>query len=338
VAPYTVSWTTTTAANGAHALTAVARDAAGNTGTSTAVAVTVSNPVSSVALLSNGSFESFTGNLATGWTLATDGVVGVAAAPDTGQSGLAQKITITSPGPWGLYLYQTPALKLNQSYEWTFWYKTSGAANAIWAQITDASMNQIALSQALPGTNGLWKQQTLTFTYTNGLANRLRISSNAVGSFWLDEFNLRETLLSNGSFESFTGNLATGWTLATDGVVGVAAAPDTGQSGLAQKITITTPGTWGLYLYQKPAWKLNQSYQWTFWYKTSGANAIWAQITDAPVNNIVLSQALPGTNGVWKQQTLTFTYTNGLADLLRISSSAAGSFWLDEFSLRETVP
>src|SRR5439155_7352480 len=40
--PYSVSWNTTTAATGPHTLTAVARDAAGNTST-TSVAVTVSN-------------------------------------------------------------------------------------------------------------------------------------------------------------------------------------------------------------------------------------------------------------------------------------------------------
>jgi hypothetical protein len=43
VAPYTVSWNTTTAANGTHSLTAIARDAAGNKTTSAAVSVTVSN-------------------------------------------------------------------------------------------------------------------------------------------------------------------------------------------------------------------------------------------------------------------------------------------------------
>jgi Bacterial Ig domain/Galactose oxidase, central domain len=42
-APYSVSWNTTTATNGAHTLTAIARDAAGNRTTSAAVAVTVSN-------------------------------------------------------------------------------------------------------------------------------------------------------------------------------------------------------------------------------------------------------------------------------------------------------
>jgi hypothetical protein len=42
-APYAVTWDTTAAANGAHTLTATARDAAGNTATSAPVSVTVSN-------------------------------------------------------------------------------------------------------------------------------------------------------------------------------------------------------------------------------------------------------------------------------------------------------
>lgn len=42
-APYSVAWNTTSATNGSHALTAVARDAAGNSTTSGAVSVTVAN-------------------------------------------------------------------------------------------------------------------------------------------------------------------------------------------------------------------------------------------------------------------------------------------------------
>ncbi len=42
-APYTISWDTKTAANGLHTLSAVARDAAGNTGTAANVQITVSN-------------------------------------------------------------------------------------------------------------------------------------------------------------------------------------------------------------------------------------------------------------------------------------------------------
>jgi putative lipoic acid-binding regulatory protein len=41
--PYSISWNTTTAANGSHTLTAVARDAAGNTATASSITVTVQN-------------------------------------------------------------------------------------------------------------------------------------------------------------------------------------------------------------------------------------------------------------------------------------------------------
>ena len=41
--PYSVTWNSTTATNGSHTLTAVARDAAGNSTTSAGVSVTVNN-------------------------------------------------------------------------------------------------------------------------------------------------------------------------------------------------------------------------------------------------------------------------------------------------------
>src|SRR5207245_6124242 len=69
---------TTLSANGAHTLTAVARDAAGNTATSTAVSVTVSNsvpdttPPSVPTNLSAGAASSSQINLA--WTASTDNV------------------------------------------------------------------------------------------------------------------------------------------------------------------------------------------------------------------------------------------------------------------------
>jgi chitodextrinase len=47
VAPYSVSWDTSQSLNGGHVLTAVARDAAGNTATAAQVSVTVSNPTPS---------------------------------------------------------------------------------------------------------------------------------------------------------------------------------------------------------------------------------------------------------------------------------------------------
>lgn len=60
-APYTLSWATTTAANGPHTLTAVARDAAGNTTTSTSVTVTVANDLTTAGLVAHWTFDEGSG-------------------------------------------------------------------------------------------------------------------------------------------------------------------------------------------------------------------------------------------------------------------------------------
>src|SRR5207249_3798481 len=53
--PYSISWNSTTAGNGSHTLSAVARDAAGNQATAAPVTVTVSNTSTSFDFsLSNG--------------------------------------------------------------------------------------------------------------------------------------------------------------------------------------------------------------------------------------------------------------------------------------------
>jgi hypothetical protein len=64
VAPYSLSWDTTTAIDGSHPLTAVARDGAGNTATSTGVTVTVSN-ASGTGILFESNWATATGNSST---------------------------------------------------------------------------------------------------------------------------------------------------------------------------------------------------------------------------------------------------------------------------------
>ncbi|MHB8624537.1 MAG: Ig-like domain-containing protein [Sulfuricaulis sp.] len=74
--PYSISWNTTTASNGAHTVTATARDAAGNTTTSAGVSVTVSNadtqPPSVPTNVSASAISSSQINLS--WTASTDNV------------------------------------------------------------------------------------------------------------------------------------------------------------------------------------------------------------------------------------------------------------------------
>lgn len=60
--PYSVSWNTTQVSNGSHTLTAVARDAAGNTTTSSAVSITVTNTAGSGGLVAAYSFNEGSGS------------------------------------------------------------------------------------------------------------------------------------------------------------------------------------------------------------------------------------------------------------------------------------
>lgn len=82
--PYEVAWNTLSASNASHSLTAVARDAAGNDTTSSAVAVTVSNttPGSLLSVVSTtGSGTYTTGTLAVGQALYTDRTYTVSTLP-----------------------------------------------------------------------------------------------------------------------------------------------------------------------------------------------------------------------------------------------------------------
>src|SRR2546425_1622860 len=58
LAPYSVSWNTTLATSGTHSMTAVARDAAGNTATSAAVSMTVDNTPPLISTVSSSSISS----------------------------------------------------------------------------------------------------------------------------------------------------------------------------------------------------------------------------------------------------------------------------------------
>ena len=68
-APYSLSWNTTTASDGAHTLTAVARDAAGNLATSAPVSVTTLNTAPTPPVISNVAASNVTSSSATlTWT------------------------------------------------------------------------------------------------------------------------------------------------------------------------------------------------------------------------------------------------------------------------------
>lgn len=86
--PYAISWDTTTATNGMHTLVAVARDAAGNIGTSQPVSVTVSNS-GTTRIEQDSPAVSYTGT----WYTASDPTVSGGTAAESNQAGATATLT-----------------------------------------------------------------------------------------------------------------------------------------------------------------------------------------------------------------------------------------------------
>src|SRR3989449_147519 len=116
-APYSASWNTTLAANGSHTLTAVARDAAGNSTTSAGVSVTVSNAVPDItppSVPTNLSASAVSSSQITlSWTASTDNV-GVAGYQIYRGGSQIATTSLTSYADTGLspattYVYQVSA-------------------------------------------------------------------------------------------------------------------------------------------------------------------------------------------------------------------------------------
>src|SRR6266540_1554890 len=99
--PYSVSWNTTTASEGSHTLTAVARDAAGNTTTSSAVTVTVDNTPPTVTINQAAGQADPTSTSPINFTVVFSEAVSGFAAADVTISGTAggTKTVVVSGGP-----------------------------------------------------------------------------------------------------------------------------------------------------------------------------------------------------------------------------------------------
>lgn len=106
-APYSVSWNTVTASNGSHTLTAVARDAAGNTTTATSVVVTIDNSAPTVNVTAPSSGSTVAGDNVSISADATDniGVVGVQFKLDGNNLGAED-----TSAPYGLAWDSTAAI------------------------------------------------------------------------------------------------------------------------------------------------------------------------------------------------------------------------------------
>ena len=52
----------------------------------------------------------------------------------------------------------------------------------------------LSSSSDIPGTDGSWQHKAYAFTWNNSLATQLRVGTNSVEEYLIDEFSLRETI------------------------------------------------------------------------------------------------------------------------------------------------
>jgi hypothetical protein len=127
--PYAVPWDTTTAGNGSHTLRAVARDAAGNTRTSSAVSLTVANDTSPPLPTILWSADHEEGNMSDWYTPSGGGEFnsggGVSAAStDVAHTGrYSAKATIsTPPSPSAVRLFRWAESRANPEAYYSAWF------------------------------------------------------------------------------------------------------------------------------------------------------------------------------------------------------------------------
>jgi hypothetical protein len=153
VAPYTVDWNTTGAANGSHTLTATARDTAGNTATSAGIAVTVNNVQDTTAPsipASLAATAASTTQINLAWNTSTDsvGVTGYRVFRCQG-AGCSATVPVATPTATS---YADTALSPSTAYTYTVSALDaagnvsgkSAPASAVTLSLTSPSVGQVA--------------------------------------------------------------------------------------------------------------------------------------------------------------------------------------------------
>ena len=174
-APYSVALDSRTYPNGAHIISARARDAAGNVGTAAGVSVTVNNATSTgVNLIANPSLEISKDNLPVGWTRGAWGANNVTFTyPVAGHlGGNAAQLSVTSYGDGDIkWIPDDVPVVPGITYTYSDWYKSDDISDVIGRYtMSDGSFQYIGVAKDLPPTT-LWAQAVGTFIPPQGVVS-----------------------------------------------------------------------------------------------------------------------------------------------------------------------
>ncbi|MCR6495172.1 Ig-like domain-containing protein [Thermomonas sp. S9] len=197
--PYTLALDSTTLSDGSHTLVAKAYDAAGNVGTSSAVAFSISNAPAAVERISNGGFESGT----TGWTGSSGVITSDATYPAKAGSWKAWLDGYGSSHTDSLY--QTVTLPSTAtSATLSFWLRvdssettTRTAYDTLKVQIRDTSGNVLATLATYSNLNKGSSYVQRSFDVKSWKGKTVRVyflgveDSSLATSFLIDEVSLK---------------------------------------------------------------------------------------------------------------------------------------------------
>ncbi|WP_133500732.1 Ig-like domain-containing protein [Cognatilysobacter terrigena] len=197
--PYSVTLDSTTLANGSHTLVAKAYDAAGNVGSSSSVAFSVSNTTTATELLQNGGFESGT----TGWSAKAGSITNDASYPAHSGS-----YYLWSNG-YGTanteYTYQTVTIPSTATtVTLTFWLRvdsnettTTTAYDTMKVQLRNSSNTVLSTLATYSNLNKGTSYVQKTFDVSSYRGQTVRVyfegveDSSVITSFLLDDVSLK---------------------------------------------------------------------------------------------------------------------------------------------------
>ena len=195
--PYSVAWNSSTVADGTHSVTARAVDFAGNSTTSAAVSISVTN----TNLLQNPSLETASGSTPTCWMLGGYGTNTFTwtRTTDAHSGGFAESLTMSSytSGDRKLVNAQdggtcAPAVTPGRTYTVTAWYKGS-VGPYVFAYYRNSSGSWVYWTQSTRlAVSSSWKQAVWTTPpVPTGATNvSVGLGIDAVGSLTMDDFGL----------------------------------------------------------------------------------------------------------------------------------------------------
>jgi len=294
-------------------------------------------------LVKNGGFEEGTGNTFTNWWTAAGGgsTATFTASTDVAQGSRALKAEVIAAGnnPWDVQAVNDISwgAVAGQSYSLSFWAK----ANSSGGSFKVIQQNDESYAERVVPVTNTWQRYEWVFTAASD-ALLLKFHFPDVGTYFIDRVSIpapvvpaESELLSNGGFESGSGNSFTGWWSAAGGgaTATFTATNEVVAGSRALKVDVTTPGAnaWNVQVVNDIPWGsvTGQIYKMSFWAKaaTAGSSFKVVQQKDPAYAERVFSLTT-----TWQKYEWEFTaQADGLS--LKFHFPNAGTFYIDQVSI-----